>query len=503
VGDENHGGSSMIAINTAALLLCGLAMFFCFRRTANAVGRLDRWLLAAAFLVRAVGGLAAFVISNWHLPFLRSLQAGHGLWFFAYDARAYHGYALELLSDGFWGIFTPERWFVPSVLYVQFLAAAEWLFGMSVATGILLNLVAWLGIAAIVVFWDPAGHGLSRGARLVLIVLAFSPSAVLWSVQPLKDPMFQLCLIAVGFGLIRIGQAWEDSAGGAQAWLFGTVIYLGAVWGAVGVRWYFIVYLVAGTVLFAALQLRRVHPGRRPRFALFSTILIVMSILVGSASQQFVVTNMFWRLAREDRQQEMPTPTRVIESRRRAFESMPARTQIRPGPLLRRFAPEVEVETKQVQTTENWEQQPKSEWLKRRRAETIKAGEVSTMMGLICGAIASVVPKTIAQGVGLIEISGGRGLWLVADLDTLWFDWAIGLAIVAIWSRRKLGVLSDPMIVWAVFLFLCVGGTFVAVVTNFGTLFRHRGMFVVFAAVIPLIVEARRSRVSADSKTPV
>jgi hypothetical protein len=104
----------------------------------------------------------------------------------------------------------------------------------------------------------------------------------------------------------------------------------------------------------------------------------------------------------------------------------------------------------------------------------------------LAGAVAMIVPRTIAQRLGILDLRGGRGLWLFADFDTIVFD-VVGLFFVvamvgAIRRRERL----DPTFWLILTVTVVIGGLLAYTVSNFGTLFRHREMVLLGLLLLPL-----------------
>jgi hypothetical protein len=195
-----------LLIHLILLLAGGLALFALWRATSSSQQRLFRILVATGFLVRAIVAQALFWISYLRLPIGRPLQIGDGLWFFAADATTYLQQANSAAASGPWTIITyfrsaaslssspPTMWV--SISYIQVLATFSLLFGGVASVGILLNLFCYLGACFILVRWSQRDPSM-RGATLFAIAaISLSPSFILWSLQPLKDTLFQFLTIA-------------------------------------------------------------------------------------------------------------------------------------------------------------------------------------------------------------------------------------------------------------------------------------------------------------------
>src|SRR6476469_7471620 len=87
----------LIPILQALLTAVGCYGLWRFWRVLDGRGVTSR-IVAAGLVIRALGGQLLFWISWLRLPVARSLQIGDGLWFFAFDGRAYLSFARELLG---------------------------------------------------------------------------------------------------------------------------------------------------------------------------------------------------------------------------------------------------------------------------------------------------------------------------------------------------------------------------------------------------------------------
>ncbi len=98
-----------------------------------------------------------------------------------------------------------------------------------------------------------------------------------------------------------------------------------------------------------------------------------------------------------------------------------------------------------------------------------------------------VLPQWIAQRIGLIDVHGGRGLWLLVEVDTLVFDAVLIFAIVSVIRAMRRRTLRSPDFWMLLIVTLTIGGALAYTVSNFGTLFRHRNMFLIGLALLPLV----------------
>ncbi|HKS25719.1 MAG TPA: DUF4440 domain-containing protein [Thermoanaerobaculia bacterium] len=274
-----------LLFQTALLVVAGVGLFRLWRAAAPPERPLQ-WIVAAGFLLRAFLGQALFWISWAHLPILRSLQTGDGWWLFAQDASFYFHEAAAFSGHG--------------NTYIQFLAVTIALLGRVVSVGLLLNLFCYLGTIALLVRW--------KRSAIAIAAVALSPSLVLWSLQPLKDSLFQFLFVA----FVAACAAWQRASlprAGAGA-MMAIALFLLA-----GVRW----YAAAALVIAAALFLLLVALAERK----------VVSFVAAAAAiaAMVLLTRIPHSLFAE------------VEQARRGFDATPAATMIRPGKLLAPPAP--------------------------------------------------------------------------------------------------------------------------------------------------------------------
>jgi hypothetical protein len=111
------------------------------------------------------------------------------------------------------------------------------------------------------------------------------------------------------------------------------------------------------------------------------------------------------------------------------------------------------------------------------------------------GLTAMFVPTSVQRLLGVQVVSGGRGLLAVTDIDTLFFDVVIGWAFFTTMFRRASYRSATFVLVLA--LTIAIALPMMYTVTNFGTLFRLRGMILFTAALLPLAALSRRERLRA------
>jgi hypothetical protein len=309
-----------VVLQTLATVAAGVALFRLWRIALPPQLWLQR-VVAAGFLLRAVAGQLLFWISWARLPLLTQLQAGNGLWFFGVDAAGYFANASAAASEGLEAIarMPPSQ---PAVVYAQLLALAIWLFGGVTSTGLLLNLFCYLGCVALLRRWT--------NAALAITAISIAPSFVLWSLQPLKDTLFQLLVVA----FVCTCAAWTKQ----PRWRHGATLVL-VLAALSGVRWYVAFALLIAAVPFLLATALRTRERRPLALGVAAAVALLLSraLLVGGRNQlpQPVValltpTTTFAAMA------ELPS---LVGGAREAFDATGGRTVIQPPPPPRTTRP--------------------------------------------------------------------------------------------------------------------------------------------------------------------
>jgi hypothetical protein len=292
-----------------AIACAGLLAFW---RRVTRIGGWAALIVTGGLLVRAIGGQLLFWISWLHLPFARSLQLGRGMWFFALDGPGY----LERAEMFARQTLPPDY---PSRLFVQLFGIFVALFGPVASTVILLNCAAYLATCAIII---AIARGRASGALLfTLAAVSFGPSAVLWSLQPLKDTLFALLVTA----LIGACAWWKDAATRKQQFASAAAMIMLTFWIA-GMRWYFAGFLCAAWALFALLVIRRRE--RSPAAAAVLLLFLGAAFVKGARSDLPPLA--WWK-------QRSPVERVAVSGSR--FSTAPGATTIRPGPRIAEAAP--------------------------------------------------------------------------------------------------------------------------------------------------------------------
>jgi hypothetical protein len=268
-----------LLLHTGALAAAGIVLYRLFQRAA-AFSRAARVLVALGVMVRAFAGIALFWISYTGLPVAKSLQTGDGFWFFAADGRVYFDTALPAAQNGLAAIILQNRT-VPSVFFVQTLSWFEYVFGAVPSVAILLNVFCFVLTALAILSWGSAETGgVTRAALIPLAAVALSPSTILWSLQPLKDPLFACLIVALCAALAGWQRQWRASASGElrAGRLAATAAVIWALLYAVaGIRWYFALVLWCAMFVVTAVLLVQLRRHRAVCAAVSIALLLVLS----------------------------------------------------------------------------------------------------------------------------------------------------------------------------------------------------------------------------------
>jgi hypothetical protein len=439
-------------------------------------------IAVAGFLLRAFLGQALFWISYLRLPIARSLQSGHGFWFFAVDGPFYLRHAKTLAASGPLAIVLIRDEY-PSRFFVQVLSLFVTAFGGVAPVAILLNCAAYVLICAILLRFRPT--------NVTLAAIAFSPAFLLFSMQPLKDALFLLLMIA----LIAAFRRWEElwrAGGDRRRFLLCAATILAVTYALAGIRWYFAAIVWGCSTAFwmlAAWPVRR----RAWAFAANAVLFVVLAQAVhfgalGDIPPLFVrVLDPFSALRAQPE-----TVTTYVGEVRAGFDSTPGATTIEAGSA---FAPRHTASRRRAPVPQI-EPEPPSAPIAPEPAPAVPAPAAPSTPWFVprtffarvtTGLAAMFLPRIAGEALGLVHIGGGRGLWLFAELDTIAFDLVLLYAIVHCTRSLRGGRAAlTATFVLCVAVFVMTAGPMLYTVSNFGTLFRLRLMLYFLAAVAPV-----------------
>lgn len=450
-----------------ALAACGVWW------TSASVDRAGRTIVAVGLFLRAVPGVALFWISAHRLPIGSSYQLQPGFWFFGVDAEYYYRIAAGAAARGPVAIVALAP-VLPSVFYIKSFAAALYLFGPSLTTSLLFNLLAYAGLAGCAIHWHERS-GLAKPALLVtLSAVSLAPSWILWTYQPLKDTYFLLLVGLYFYGADRwyrrlIADTWSWVAALGVLGALAVVIY-----GIAGIRWYFAFTLVSMMPLAVLTALAR-RPRRSWWRAIAATLSVGLLLEVTVAGAGPYAPLWLRTVARPSSVQALlairHVPADAIRSVRKSHAQG---VRAAGGTRIQLMQDEGSGLTPDGVSAD--------------------ASALDLMRGNLA---AMLLPRWLATRVGRVTIGGGRGLWAFADLDTVFFVLTI---LASGWVvRRQLGR-GDRLgpAFWQILAVTAIITLLLAYqAANFGTLFRLRSMIAIGIALLPLTL-VRRTRPTAS-----
>lgn len=409
---------------------------------------MTRKIIIGGFLVRAFVGQALFWISYLRLPIAPSLQIGDGFWFFAPDGPEYLRLASEAAAQGIHGIFfLADR--TPSHLFVRLLAVLVAALGSLASLAILINCAAYALTCAV----------LLRMTRnpVLLAAVAFSPAAMLFSLQLLKDTLYFFLIVLAIAAFRRWQELWRRGAGRGPL-LACAAAMLASIYALAGIRWYFAAIVWGVSALFFVLVSWR---ARRRGWALAASavlfVLLAQCVRLGSLDMPPQIARL---LDPATAFRSKPAAvTSLVGKARRGFDNTPGATTIEAGPSVA------------------------STPVPRTLADRLTTGLSATFL-----------PRFLAQPLGLIRINGSRAFWLFAEADTIAFDLVlIYVFIHCLRALRDGAARATPLLLLVILVFAILTGLMGYTVNNFGTLIRLRQMLYAIAAVTPVTL-LHRSR---------
>jgi hypothetical protein len=450
---------------TAAHLVAALILTWSLVMTYRWISRrsvLLAWLFAAGIIVRAAGGVALFLTSFFGWPWFRSLQMGAGFWTLALDGRMYYDIASNATLHGLSSILDSH----PSALYLRVLALWMSIFGVAPASALLLNVAAYAASVGLIVL--TAGihdHAKSRdipGAVITLTVLTFSPALLVFSTQPLKDPLCLLFLISAMCGA-RLLWAPPSGAHRRRSAHIATGMGLMAIgmYGLGGIRAYVCIFVIAAVAATAAYNaLIAVSAKRRLQDAVRDGALIVLlwiAFVMGAGPYAWPYESAILAMIGAP-----ATPINVLDAARAGFTASGGATAV--------AHPEERVGD---------------------GTDFVRSAAGGRIGWLIRGLAVFFVPITALAAAKIVTFSGGQGLLAVTDFDTVAIDLTVAVSLGVVLLSLKRHRLSCPMIFALVLGFLLIA-SMAYVVTNYGTLFRLRIMAVMPLWMMPVMFEWRR-----------
>jgi hypothetical protein len=442
-----HLFGSILALSSIAAILWWVS-----KRSRACAG-----LIGTGIALRACLGLTLFCISYYQLPIAQDLQSGGGYWKHAPDAQLYYRAAVKAADQGL----ATVRWYRGSPEFVVLLALWMRLVGQNPVAGLFLNIAAYACMSGLVVArFRPQRRDHLWPCLLTIGCYTFSPALLIHGSQPLKDELF---VYVVGLGLLAASVFLpalieEGKRIGLGAALVALAALCTAMYVIAGIRTYY------GLTLWAVLAMVLLAGGFRQRL----TRLLPYS---GAAIAVLVVLWMLYAFgATTAAYRELINPHTV-------WTSGVARLPAVVGSRLSGFRSAFELSGGGTNLGDATAPTPAP-------ADTgepeIAAGGApvlapsSPVRRVVFGMAVFLTPISLMRAMGLVDFSGGRGLLLIADLDTLFVD-ATLVAMLMLLARRFALVRRN----WIFALTAALVGGVTAVllgyvVTNYGTLFRVR-----------------------------
>lgn len=455
----------MLVVRVVAWILSGLFLFGAYRWTRSR-SRVLAIILALGIVGRAVIGFSAFAISLYRLPVFSSLQAGGGFWTLAIDAEWYFHAAAEAARLGIGTISDATA----SPMYLRAFAVWLQIAGVSPANAVLFNLLCYLGIAVTIV--ATCRH--ERVAAIALGAMTVDPAFLIFGTQALKDP-FCILLIAIAVGGVRVWSEGIDETGSRRLRRLGIgqVLVTAAVFALAGVRAYAAVFVIIGVFASGVTAMLARGSARLWPIAAANSFMVV-ALLVAFAQGAGGYYPYYEGLARSVVTSLSPSPILTdLDHARAAFAAAGGATSIVGEPS------ETGVFDSPLQP-----KNPAKDARSRR---------------LLRGCAAVFVPISLLRELSIVNFSGGRGLLVITDIDTVVLDatavatmYLLGVA----WSRRR----ASPSVICLTVIFVVTTTVLAYTVTNFGTLFRLRLMAVATLWLLPAFAYSDSgSRTSSNS----
>lgn len=412
-------------------------------------------IVATGILLRATCGVGLFWISYSDVSFLSNLHDGDGFWGLAPDARSYFRAAVAAVENGPSAISS----FDASPAYTRALALWMLIVGVSPASSVLLNLLCYLVLCSVIVSVAPTQRVASRSVFVPLVGLTFSPALVVFGTQPLKDTFFAFLVAMSGMGWLIGG--WPASNGrlAAGQWR-STSIGVGAVAVATyliaGIRAYFALFVwISAGVMFVtvACQQSRAHLRRYAATSVAALLGLWLCFMLGAGPYYTPYSpSALWRA----------TPAVRIERARDEFVRTGGATNIVSN------------------------------------SNSNLSNSNSNLERELRGLATLFVPVSVLRSLSLVDFQGGRGLLLITDLDTIFFDLLVCLCLVAVFAKRA-DVRRNLAPVCFLFVLAAITTVLLAyVVTNYGTFFRLRLMVAVPIWMLPVVASGVSARSHSD-----
>jgi hypothetical protein len=417
----------------AVALLITVSLALTYRWIASR-SALAATIVGLGLLARAVVGLLLFWMSYLNLPVLSHLHSGDGFWILAPDARVYYETAVALADQGLGGLFAPIT--VGSPAFVRILALWLSTVGASPISGLLMNLCFYIGACMLLIWhYGPSSHW-KQDLPLVcsLCALSFAPALIIHSSQSLKDELFVFLIIVTYASSITLFRPLEEATrSGWKTQLPGVILVASSVMLIAGIRPYFalMIWLSLAAAFLVFLVVHRSRMGPALGIATVTMSVVWGGYWIGSG-------DLYWNPVRDSTDASITEgPVGRLQLAREGFENTGGGTAL---------------------------------------SIPNGSGPVRHIEAFLVGTAALVVPISLLNALSVVELSGGRGLLFITDIDTLFFDLMLVLIVALLCIRWQI---ARPRLTYACFAASLGVLTMILmayVVTNYGTLFRLRLM---------------------------
>ena len=487
-------------------------------------------LVVTGLLVRAALALILFWTSYLDLPFLRQQHTGDGFWKQAIDAPTYYYLAVHAAERGFGSIVAGS----PSPAFVRALALWMQAVGLSPINGAYFNLVVYVAFCVVVVAaFRPAGRWRADLPCAVMVAaVSFSPVLLIYGTQPLKDTMFACLIGLVCVAAYVLLPRLTGKTGSAAAALAASAVFVAAEYVIGGIRPYYGVLAWTALALVLLLYLWRQGRARLVPYAAMCAALLTAAWMAYTAGAGIAYLNPYSRIVDKawimaGRQPPVRPPPQtapeaatsvvgMVDQYRVGFVATPGKTNVVPiettasappaataQPLPATAAPASPVAAAPPLASAPAPAPALAPAPAPPSPEAVLAIASENRVSAIASGLGFLfVPVSLLRALSLTDLTGGRALLAMADLDTMFMDLTI-LAGIALLVRRR-STIGDRL------AYLCFAGALgvsaallmAYIVTNFGTLFRLRLMMAAPFWMLPLALGTRRAGAAAMGARP-
>jgi hypothetical protein len=357
----------------------------------------------------------------------------------------------------------------PSPGYVRALTVWLELLGVSPAAAVLLNLGCYIVVALIVV----EASSTVTFAAIALGALTFSPALIIFGTQVLKDSVCVLLIVLAFSGArmwVQVMSGTSDSP--ARGAIGGGAALSAAVLGLGSIRAYFAFFIIVSVTIMglASVITASGRMGRIKALVAYPVLLLVLwgAFAVGAGAYYAYYGAFVDRVLGHPAQS-----TEELDRARSGFVASGGATSV---------------------TDSTSEEQDTSVTVTSAGGSSIDV--LARIERTVRGCMILFVPITVLRAASVVSFTGGQGLLVVTDVDTLIMDLGIVCSLLLL-LRSGLSRTSVPVAIFALALAAMTTLSMAYVVTNFGTIFRLRLLAATPLWILPAFV-GRKSSVVAN-----